>query len=403
MTVSLPTPTVPRVCSASESEVKFTRNHAHLYRPDIDGLRAVAALAVVAAHAGWLRGGGFGVDIFFVISGFLISGIIFRALQDGHFSLVEFYARRVKRIFPALVLLLTSVSIFGWIILPSAEYRRIGQEVAIGAGFAENLWLYAISGKSSAPVDFVLAHLWTLGIEEQFYVVWPLFLMTMWLLVGRCQFQLMVMTVSLSLGSYTWALFTDHAGWLLPWNRLWELALGSALAYLRHAEGTGMQQKWMARLLQPPISRCLVMIGAVWVVVALAGFEPIDKYPSGFAWVPVLGASLVIAAGPEQWINRRVFAARPMVFVGLISYPIYLWHWPLFAFAAILHDHSHGRVWDLPVTWKIVVIAASMLLSYITYRYFELPIRSASNTKGVAILLCIAMAACGGGAYFALV
>lgn len=399
--ISSPISNAHRINSTHEAAAAVLRIHADLYRPDIDGLRAVAAVAVVVAHAGWLRGGGFGVDIFFVISGFLISGIILRALQDGCFSLLEFYARRVKRIFPALVVLLTSVSIFGWIILPSAEYRRLGIDVATGAGFVENLWFYALFRQNSVVPGFALGHLWTLGIEEQFYLVWPLFLMTVWLLLRRWQLRLIATTVVLSLGSYVWVLFTDRAGWLLPWNRLWELALGAMLTYLQHIERTATQLVWMTRFLQPSISRYLGIIGAICVIVALTGHKPLDKWPSGYVWVPVLGAFLMIAAGREQWINR-VLATRPMVFIGLISYPLYLWHWPLFTFAAILHDHAGARARDLPVTWKVIVIVASLVLSYATYKYIELPLRASRNTRGVALLLCIAMALCGGAAYFVL-
>lgn len=396
------TASVPRIRDVRKAQADILCAHAHPYRPDIDGLRAVAALAVVAVHAGGLHGGAFGVDIFFVISGFLISGIIFRNLQDGYFSFLDFYARRVKRIFPALIVLLTSVSVFGWMVVPSTEFRLLGQDVAAGAGFAENLWLYATFGQSSAPVDTVLTHLWTLGIEEQFYLVWPLFLTAIWLLLRQGRLRLMAMIAALSLVSYGWTLFANSGGWLLPWSRFWELGLGAMLAYLQQAESAGTRRPWMVPFLRPPISHSLGVIGAVCIIVALIGPKPLDKSPSGYVWVPVLGTSLMIAAGPAQWINRRCLAARPMVFIGLISYPLYLWHWPLFMFAAILHDHAHARVWNLPVTWKLVVIAASLVLSHITYKYIELPLRSSRNTRGVALLLCIAMAVCGVTAYFVL-
>lgn len=238
----------------AQADNSHPRAQLSLYRPDIDGLRAVAALAVVAAHAGWLRGGGFGVDIFFVISGFLISGIIFRALQDGHFSLLDFYARRVKRIFPALIILLTSVAILGWIVLPSDEHRRLGQGVALGAGFAENLWLYAGVEQRPGAGDYMLWHLWTLGIEEQFYLLWPLLLATTWLPVWQSRLRLMAIIASASLGSYSWAVFSDTEALLLPWNRLWELVLGAMLAYLQHTESTGKGRAWMPSFLRPPVS-----------------------------------------------------------------------------------------------------------------------------------------------------
>lgn len=153
------------------------------YRPDVDGLRAVAVLAVVIYHAapGALPGGFVGVDVFFVISGFLISGIILRALAQGRFSLADFYARRVRRIFPALTVVLASVWIFGWLMLLPEEYRQLGKHIAAGAGFALNLVQFAQSGRYFGAIESEpLIHLWSLGVEEQFYLLWPLVLLALW-------------------------------------------------------------------------------------------------------------------------------------------------------------------------------------------------------------------------------
>jgi peptidoglycan/LPS O-acetylase OafA/YrhL len=141
-------------------------------------------------------------------------------------------------------------------------------------------------------------------------------------------------------------------------------------------------------------------IGAVCAIIALIGPEPLDEWPSGYVWVPVLGAFLVIAAGPEQWINRRVLATRPMVFIGLISYPLYLWHWSLFMIVAIAHGHTSTLGFrQVSVTWKFAVIAACLVLSHLTYRYVELPLRSSRNSRDVALLLCVAMIVCSVVAY----
>lgn len=394
---------VLRSSDGSDARAEIAHAEAQLYRPDVDGLRAVAALAVIAAHAGWLHGGGFGVDIFFVISGFLISGIIFRALQRGQFSLLDFYARRVKRIFPALIVLLASVAALGWIFVPSNMQQRVGGDIVAGAGFVENLWIYATSQQRSGAVDSLLTHLWTLGTEEQFYLGWPLLLATTWLLFRQWRLRLIAITAGLSLGSYGWTLFTDPGGWLLPWNRLWELALGALLACVQHAKSTGLRRAWSAWLSRPPISHSLGTLGAGCGVVALLGPAPLDQWPSGYAWVPVLGAVLVISAGPEQWINRRLLAARPMVFVGLMSYPLYLWHWSVFMFVGLWHGHtSTAGFRQVSLTWKIAAIAASLALAYVTYRFVEMPLRSARNTRGVALLLCLAMALCAMLAYAAL-
>jgi peptidoglycan/LPS O-acetylase OafA/YrhL len=389
---------VTQSSEAIATPVEISHAHATTYRPDIDGLRAVAALAVVAAHAGWLHGGGFGVDIFFVISGYLISGIIFRSLRQGEFSFLDFYARRVKRIFPALIVLLTSVSVLGWLLLPAADQARLSEDIVAGAAFVQNLWLYAsIEGRYALPRS-ILSHLWTLGIEEQFYLFWPLLLAATWLLLRKWRLRSMLATVVLSLASYAWALSSDLPQWLLPWNRLWELASGAVLAYLQFEPGSGTPPAWMALFRRPSIRGLPGMLGVICATVGLLGLD--DKWPSGYAWVPVLGAFLMIAAGPRHWFNRHVLAARPVVLIGLISYPLYLWHWSLFTLAAILDGHaSTTEVRQLPLLWKVGVVLASLVLSYLTYRYVERPLRSSRNTRGVALLLCVAMVVCASLAY----
>lgn len=392
----------PLATDVKEAQVEIWRSRSQQYRPDVDGLRAVAALAVLAVHAGLLRGGFFGVDIFFVISGFLISGIIFRALHDGQFRLLDFYARRVNRIFPALIVLLTSVCVFGLVFVPPAERHNLGEAVAAGAGFAENLWTYANQQQLSSPLDYMLGHLWTLGVEEQFYLVWPLLLITMWfLLQRRWRFWIIAAATVWSFGSYIWTV-SDLRQWLLPWTRFWELAAGAILACFQHVQNSETRVK-LGSLLRLRLGHTLGTIGSVCIIVALVGPQFFSEWPPGHAWLPVLGTFLVISAGPDQWINRRVLAARPMVFIGLISYPLYLWHWSLFMAAFFLRGHASAFEHDpLPVIDKAVVIAASFVLSYVTYRYIELPLRSSRNTGGIARQLCIAMAVCGMAAYFVL-
>lgn len=171
------------------------------YRPDIDGLRAVAVLAVVAFHAfpNWARGGFIGVDVFFVISGYLISTIIFKNLDKGTFSFTEFYARRIKRIFPALFLVLIACFAFGWFTLLADEYKQLGKHIAAGAGFISNFTLWNEAGyfDNSAETKPLL-HLWSLGIEEQFYIVWPLFLWFAW----KRKFSLLTITIVVAVASF---------------------------------------------------------------------------------------------------------------------------------------------------------------------------------------------------------
>ena len=205
------------------------------YRPDIDGLRAIAVLSVVAFHAfpNWIRGGFIGVDVFFVISGYLISTIIFENLDSGTFSFAEFYARRVKRIFPALLLVLTASYAFGWFALFADEYKQLGKHIAAGAGFVSNIVLWNEAGyfDSSAETKPLL-HLWSLGIEEQFYVVWPLLLWLAW----KQKFDLLTITIIVALVSF----FLNINGvkedtvatFYSPQTRFWELLCGSLLAWI---------------------------------------------------------------------------------------------------------------------------------------------------------------------------
>jgi peptidoglycan/LPS O-acetylase OafA/YrhL len=298
------------------------------YRPDIDGLRAVAALAVVGRHAGLLPGGAAGVDIFFVISGFLISKIIFRALERGSFSFYDFYAGRIKRIFPALIALLVAMWGIGWFMLLPSEFERLGNDIAAGAGFSENLLFvfYVTYAQRTKASDFLLTHLWTLGIEEQFYLLWPIFLCATWRL-GSGLFFLIAVTVTMSFASYALMLSRDPAAWLLPWNRLWELSLGGALAYVQLgglAERNRMRvSSAVVRLLglsRLPRGHYLGTIGAAFLIASLVGFGPSTAWPGWRTLMPSIGALLLISAGPQCWLNRYVLGARPMVFIGLLSY-----------------------------------------------------------------------------------
>jgi peptidoglycan/LPS O-acetylase OafA/YrhL len=202
------------------------------YRPDIDGLRAVAILAVLACHAGPLPGGLIGVDVFFVISGFLISRNILGNLASGRFSILDFYVRRVKRIFPALILVLLTVAAAGGMLLPPDKYQQLGLHLVQGAAFTVNFY----PQQDPDPLTRGLAHLWSLGVEEQFYLLWPLLLLgTALLRRGR-----FVVIVSASVLSLVLNVTSDPQAFLsytLPWLRLWELSLGGALAYIQLHEG----------------------------------------------------------------------------------------------------------------------------------------------------------------------
>lgn len=359
------------------------------YRADVDGLRALAVIGVVIHHmAPALLPGGFaGVDVFFVISGFLISGIILRALEDESFSVSQFYARRIRRIFPALLILLMTVLIVCWPWFLWDEYQLLGKHVLAGAGFSLNLVLYdehnLYFGMSTTP----LLHLWSLGVEEQFYIVWPLLLIVLW---RRCSMRtgmaviLAVIGVSMTLNIF--ALGKDAtAAYYLPSSRMWELALGSLIAYA-HQNGYPRWQlpDWLLRIWPD----ALASLGLALILISFTMLGSHFAYPGWWALLPCLGTVLLIAAGSDCMINRYFLGNPAVVFVGLISYPLYLWHWPLLSIGHIVG----GAAFDL--WWRTVAVVLAFALATLTYIYIELPIRSARRLIQPAIGLGAAMLVC---------
>jgi peptidoglycan/LPS O-acetylase OafA/YrhL len=366
--------------------------HEHAqYRSDIDGLRAIAILSVLVFHAepSLLTGGFVGVDVFFVISGFLISGIILRALARGRFSILDFYSRRVKRIFPALIAMLLGVWMFGWLLLLPSEYEQLGKHIATGGGFILNISLFQDTREYFGAINSPLVHLWSLGVEEQFYLLWPVLLL-LTAKLGRGQFFVVAL---LGIASFVAnvALVSSHplAAFYLPVCRLWELALGGTLAHvhLRGAEGL-LPSSLSHRAWPRPSRHFLGWLGLLLIIVSCAYLNPHMAFPGWWALGPCGGAALIIAAGPQSWVNRYLLGHPVMVFIGLISYPLYLWHWPLLSFA-------HTADWR-EFTWpvKILAIATSIALAYLTYRYLERPIRSSPRSRPLAVGLCAVMCAC---------
>ena len=335
----------------------------HEYRPDIDGLRAVAIAAVVLFHAfpAAVRGGFTGVDIFFVISGYLISRIIWRGLDEGSFTLAWFYGRRALRLFPALVLVLVTTLAAGrWLFLPDA-YERLGKDVAAAAVFASNLVLWQDAGYFTENAALrPLTHLWSLAVEEQFYLVFPLILLATrrsWRLTGA-------VLALLAAASFAWnavTVSTDPAAafYLLP-SRFWELALGALLAYAQLSR----RDLVPARLRSPS-----AVAGLGLLVLACFGPTAASRFPGWWALAPTCAAVLLIAAGPAAVPNRRLLATAPFVLVGKISYPLYLWHFPLLVLARV----QWGPVLTTELT--LALVGVSVVLAYATYRLVELPVR----------------------------
>jgi peptidoglycan/LPS O-acetylase OafA/YrhL len=382
------------------------------YRPDIDGLRAVAVLAVVVFHAfpNWVRGGFIGVDVFFVISGYLISTIIFENLDKGTFSFTEFYARRIKRIFPALLLVLIACLVFGWFTLLADEYKQLGKHTAAGAGFISNFVLWKEAGyfDNSAETKPLL-HLWSLGIEEQFYIIWPFFLWLAW----KSKFNLLIITIIFATVSFVLNIkgikLDMVATFYSPQTRFWELLSGSLLAWFalyKKDTFTGIKSKidvWLSRIVysqkQEGDGKTLAnVLSFVGLFLLLYGFWRINKqlsFPGNWALVPVLGTVLIITAGSKAWINRTILSNRVAVFFGLISFPLYLWHWPILSFARIIEIEAPSR------NLRIAAILLSIALAWLSYKLVEHPLRFGNYSKVKVTVLVVLMAIAGTcGLYF---
>jgi peptidoglycan/LPS O-acetylase OafA/YrhL len=356
------------------------------YRPDIDGLRAFAVLAVVAYHASPFRvkGGFIGVDVFFVISGYLISGVILDDLHKGAFSLWNFYSRRIRRIFPALIIVLALALVFGWFVLFPDEYLALGRHTAGGAAFFTNFILWREAGYFDVAAKAKpLLHLWSLGIEEQFYLVFPL------LLWGCAQKRLRLITVVVFLGllSFLGNLYSmddPAANYYNPLVRLWELLVGAALClFTRRPAANGLYLQldaWAAKAIYDKeqendgrsLSLALALLGVLLLAVALVLARDFRPYPGWQAILPVLGAMLLIAAGPRNPISHKFLANRIAVFIGLVSYPLYLWHWALISYAFIIHGDFLGSGTRF---LRLGLVVASFILAVLTYFLVERPIR----------------------------
>jgi peptidoglycan/LPS O-acetylase OafA/YrhL len=385
-------------------EPAFPHPNSPQYRPDIDGLRAVAVLSVVAYHAfpGKLPGGFLGVDVFFVISGYLISTIILKNLDTGAFSVTEFYARRVRRIFPALLAVLVASYAFGWLALLADEYAQLGKHIAAGAGFVSNLVLWNEVGYFDRSAETKpLLHLWSLGIEEQFYLAWPLLLWFCW----RRRF---VLPVILALAAFSlfatviWSNVDAVATFYSPATRFWELLSGSLLAWIALRRARLRSTAGADSVPAAPIeirhaemlANALSVVGLAmlaWAFASIAGDMNSSPKAVGAA---VTGAGFTIAAGPQAWVNRLILSNRLVVWFGLISFPLYLWHWPLLSFARIVAGKTPGAA------LCAAAIACALVLSWLTYRLVERPVRFGANPqRKTAICLMLMTGVCGIGLY----
>lgn len=330
------------------------------YRRDVDGLRAVAVLSVVLYHAfgAPLRGGFVGVDIFFVISGFIITSIITREFADGRFSLVDFWERRVRRILPPLFLvIIASIALGIWLYLPS-DLEILGVSGIWSLLFLANFFFLIEIDYFAAPEDsYPFLHLWSLAVEEQFYIILPVVFLLCFRMGIKRLFGIIALLSFLSFVSAIAIveLYPKAAFYLLP-ARFWELGVGVMLALLKHEHLKGF---W---------AHMLGLLGGSLIAFSLLYYSEQTPFPGVAALPPVLGAALVIWAGPQSVIGQ-VLSLRPLVAIGLVSYGFYLWHWPLLAF------YRYTAMDDVNAVGLGAIVMLSLVLSVLSYRYVEQPIR----------------------------
>ncbi|MEV0003551.1 acyltransferase family protein [Micromonospora sp. NPDC050980] len=365
------------------------------YRGDIEGLRALAVLMVLVGHAArdLVPGGFVGVDVFFVISGFLITGLLVGELErTGRLSLTGFYARRAKRLLPAAVLVLLASLLLTWLVLPATRWRATAWDIVASACYGLN-WRLAVQStdywaREDAPS--IVQHFWSLGVEEQFYLFWPLLLLGLAVLGGRRRLRrgaLMAGVALVAVPSFAWSVHQSQAdpgpAYFVTTTRLWELALGGAVAV------ASTRALRMPRSLAAP----LAWLGVAAVLASAVVVDPEAAFPGYQALLPTLGTAAVIAGAPAAggWGPAGLLGLRPIRAVGALSYSLYLWHWPLLIAA-------QARFGELSPAVALGVVALSAVPAALTYRFLENPVRMSETLRWQPVVALRVGAVCTGAA-----
>jgi peptidoglycan/LPS O-acetylase OafA/YrhL len=356
------------------------------YRADIDGLRSLAIAPIVLFHAGFstFSGGFVGVDIFFVISGYLITSIIANEVDEGRFDLWRFYERRIRRIFPALLAMLLASSLAAWWLLFPLDLQAYGESVVASTGFFANISFWRQSGYFDTQSDLKpLLHTWSLAVEEQFYLFFPLLLLACHRLrMGRRGLVWALLGASFALSLYGVSHWRDGAFYLIP-TRAWELLMGAVLA-LRAAP----------TLRSPLLREGLAGLGLALIGAATFAYDSQTPFPGLAALPPCLGSALIIWTGQsgQPTLVARLLSLRGFVLLGLVSYSLYLWHWPVIVF-------SHHWSLEAPtLASKSALVLASLACAFASWRWIEGPTRRLEVSQpmvfasaGLAALLCFSI------------
>ena len=333
------------------------------YRPDIDGLRAIAVVPVMLFHGGlkWVSGGFVGVDVFFVISGFLITSIIASEVYQKEFSIVRFYERRIRRIFPALFAIIALSFFAAFLFFMPLDFRRFGESAVAITLFGSNFLFWHQAGYFDADAYLKpMLHTWSLAVEEQFYLFFPIFLVLIFNAFKRIPIGIIVACL---IASLFWSILdvrVDPVGaFYLPAGRAWELLIGALLALY-------LPRPFESRA----FNEILGLLGLSLVLLAIFLYSPTTPFPGAAALIPCVGAALIVYSGETQaTLVAKVLSMRPMVFLGLISYSLYLLHWPLLVFARYIAGN------ELNTLGTMLILLASVALAALSWRCVELPFR----------------------------
>jgi len=371
-------PSEPRAAGSTPRSGTKSDGRRAGFRPDIEGLRAVAILTVLAYHAGLpVRGGFVGVDIFFVISGFLITGLLVAELdRSGSISWIRFVGRRIRRLLPAAVLVLVLTSVVSWFVVPGLRRRDIGVDIAAAAMYVVN-WVFARRETDYLASDVLpspVQHFWSLAVEEQFYVIWPLLLIVLALVVRRPSRRVVALALgALVASSFGWSVWFSHTSprpaFFTTTTRVWELGIGALLAVAL----AGRPRPTTA-------ARGSAALGwaALLVLLAVALWLPQDiDWPGAWALLPTIPAAVLLWVGWQGPVRGpvRVLGTRPMVWVGALSYSIYLWHWPVIILGGWI---AQALGTALPPMGLVLLAVGSVVPAWLSWRFVESPIHHGS-------------------------
>ena len=332
------------------------------YRPEIDGLRALAVIPVILFHAGFdfFSGGFIGVDIFFVISGYLITSIIISEKEKkGFFSLINFYERRARRILPALFLVMAASIPFAYLLFVPPDMKDFSQSLFATATFLSNFLFFSESGYFDTATELKpLLHTWSLAVEEQYYILFPLILLSTWKLKRKWVVVILAIVAlsSLLLAQWTSDIAPKAAFYLLP-TRFWELLIGSFIAFYFSTKKSIKGNQFFS------------LLGFILILYSIFIFNEHTQFPSFYTLLPTLGTALIIIFTSSKTLIYKILSNKIIVGIGLISYSAYLWHFPLLAFA------KYKSFEPLNLYTIIIIIIITFILAYLTWKYVETPTR----------------------------